>query len=89
MSLVTDFKKAIANATKAAASQDYATAIVHARAARIALMGIPNSELAQEKIEFNRDDLESLMNDLRQAASEQQATNTGLIQETPIYYTRH
>jgi hypothetical protein len=51
MSLVTDFKKAVTAAVKAAALQDYSTAIVQARAARIALMGIPTSELAQEKIE--------------------------------------
>lgn len=89
MSLVTDFKKAVAAATKAAAAQDYSTAIVQARAARIALMGIPTSELAQEKIEFSRDDLESMIKDLRQAQSEQQSSNTGLVSETPIYYTRH
>jgi sRNA-binding protein len=89
MSLVTDFKKAVAAAVKAAATQDYLTAIVQARAARIALMGIPTSELAQEKIEYSRDDLENMIKDLRQAQSEQESTNTGLVSETPIYYTRH
>jgi sRNA-binding protein len=89
MSLVTDFKKAVAAATKAAAAQDYSTAIVQARAARIALMGIPTSELAQEKIEYSRDDLESMIADLRRAQSEQESSNTGLVSETPIYYTRH
>jgi sRNA-binding protein len=89
MSLVTDFKKAVTAAVKAAALQDYSTAIVQARAARIALMGIPTSELAQEKIEYSRDDLESMIKDLRQAQSEQQSSNLGLVTETPIYYTRH
>jgi len=89
MSLVTDFKKAVAAATKAAAAEDYSTAIVQARAARIALMGIPTSELAQERIEYSREDLESMIQDLRQAHGEQQSNLTGLINEIPIYYTRH
>lgn len=88
MSLVTEFKKAVTAATKAAAAQDYKTALVQARAARIALVGIPTSELAQEKIEFSRDDLDLLIKDLQTAQSEQELEANGLVSSYPVHYQR-
>lgn len=89
MSLFTKFKAAVEAATDAALVQDYSTALVQARAARIALTAIPKSELDREVIEHSRDDLDAMIRDLERSVSEQESTRTGLMQESRIHYTRH
>lgn len=89
MSLFTKFKTAIEAATDAALLQDYQTALVNARAARIALTAIPIREISTEKIEHSREDLDLMIRDLERSVSEQEASRTGLMQETRVHYTRH
>lgn len=89
MSLVTKFREAIEAATDAALNAYYDTALVKARAARIALTAIPISELSNEKIEHSREDLDLMIRDLTKAASEQKSLRNGMIIEQQIRYTRH
>jgi esterase/lipase superfamily enzyme len=89
MSLITDFKQDVASMVAAIRIQDHASALVHARAARAALIGIPNTELDREKIEFSRDDLDNQIRDLERAQRNKQIEDYGLVQRAPIYHTRH
>jgi hypothetical protein len=88
--MLTQFKTSILAAHTAAASGDYQAALSHARAARIALVGIPKSEFDREKIEYNVEDLDALIKDLTQAANAQRQTSLGSAwQAQDILYTRH
>lgn len=88
--MITEFKSSIASARTAILSQDYATALVHARAARMALTAIAKSELDREQIEYSREDLDAMIRDLQRSATAQQnASAGGPFSSTDIVYTRH
>jgi hypothetical protein len=88
--MLTEFKAAITSAMTFSTAGDYVTALIHARTARIALMGIPDSELDREKIAYSRDDMDAMIRDLQRAASAQQSAESGgPFSSTDIVYTRH
>lgn len=73
--MLQQFKTSLAAAHTAAAAADYQTALMHARAARIAVLGIPKTEFDRERIEFRWEDLDLMIKDLEKAAASQSNAN--------------
>lgn len=74
--MVSELKASIAAAYAAINAENYVLALRHARAARVALMCIPDSELQGEKIAITRDDVDLMINDLNRQANAQVASET-------------
>lgn len=87
--MVAKFKTSLDAAHTAAVAGDYVTAVRHMRAARIAMLGIPKSELDREKIEMNVEDVDNMIRDLERQANAQRMPSGRPWQEMPIVYTRH
>lgn len=75
--MITEFKADLTAARTATLAEDYVTALRYARAARLALATIPDSELDREKISVSRDDIDLMIRDLSRQARAQSATESG------------
>jgi hypothetical protein len=74
--MIAELKTSIAAAYAAINSGDYVTALRHARAARTALIVIPEADLLGEKIKLTQEFCDSWIKDLDAQANAQLASET-------------
>lgn len=82
---------AMDEAVTAQAAGDYATALIKAESAWIRICGLPDSEFENERLEWSRDGLKSVLDHLQKKANQQAiaaSTSGGIFQSTDILYKR-